>query len=122
MKKILGYIPGQSSILFVPKFILFENGLFDKNGKPADGNTIQTSPININENEWIGLDGAGKIETFKLSEENDWKSRVAQKALEQMPNPQSDPESALKFIRSLAEFMGIEYSQLFEKLKNFNQH
>jgi hypothetical protein len=117
MKKVTGYAPVGKGTPYIPKFIQTESGLFDKDGKFAEGLSCPIPEISIDEFEWIGINHLGVVETFKKSEEKEWVAKVAQKALESIPDPKKDPELTLKYIQNLTRFVGVDFAQLMQKIK-----
>jgi hypothetical protein len=114
--KVLGYAPSLPGP-FVPKFILTPNGLFDRDGHPADGQAISSHEFDIGEHEWIGVLVDGTIETFKRSDEKAWCARASQLAVVSIEDPKKDPEGTLRTLRAAADIIGFDLPTLMQKIE-----
>jgi hypothetical protein len=114
--QIIGYAPNRPGP-HVPRFILTPNGLFDRDNHPADGQAVYTHEFSISEHEWIGVLSDGSIETFRRSEENFWRAKAAQNAINQIRNPKEDPEGTLRILRAAADIIGFDLPVLMQQLE-----
>lgn len=117
--KVIGYAP-ISTPPFVPKFVLTPDGLFDRNGKPADGQTAATHTVDINFNEWVGVNHQGVIETFRISEEQTWRAKEAGAVIAKVASILS-PEQQLATIRAAAQLVGLDLPSLLDQLEQHRQ-
>lgn len=114
---IIGYAPILQSP-YVPLFVVTPNGMFDREGKPADGESVSTHAFEITENEWIGVAHDGRIETFKRSEEDLWRAKAAQETVSKIGDPRTNPEGILRKLRAAADLIGVDLPSLLSELES----
>jgi hypothetical protein len=115
--KIIGY----ALVLqppYIPLFVLTPNGMYDQQGRPADGESVQISAFEIAENEWIGVSHDRQIQIFKRSEEDVWRSKAAQETVSKIGDPRTDPEGSLRKLRAAADLIGVDLPSLLSDLES----
>lgn len=117
MKKIQGYGPIHRGP-FIPKLVCTDLGIYNIEWMPADGEITPCSPFQINDNEWIGVRFDGKVETFRLSDEVNWKYRTSIETIQGIVSLELDPEEKIKILESASELMGVDMTRLVSLLEN----
>jgi hypothetical protein len=115
--KVIGYAPIIQSP-YVPLFVVTPNGMFDKQGRPADGESEGSPVLEITENEWIGVTHNGRVEVFKRSEEDVWRAKTAQETISKIGDPKADPEGTLRKLRAAADLIGVDLPSLLNELES----
>ena len=116
--KIIGYAPVLQSP-YIPLFVVTPNGMFDRQERPADGESESSPTLEITENEWIGLTHDGRVEIFKRSEEDAWRAKAAQETISKTKDDiKSDPEGVLKKLRAAADLIGVDLPSLLSDLES----
>ena len=113
--KVIGYAP-RLPFPFVPRFILTPGGLFDRDNHPADGEAVTTHEFSIEDSEWVGVNVDGQVETFRRSNEKEWRSRQSQLAVANV-DPKATPEQTLRRLRAAADIVGFDLPALLAKLE-----
>ena len=117
MKKIQGYGPPCKGP-FIPKLICTDLGIYTREWKPADGEITPCSPFQINDNEWIGVRFDGKVETYKSSQEMEWKYKASIDTIQSVITLDMEPEAKIEVLRSASELMGVDMQNLVTLLEN----
>lgn len=115
--KVIGYAPN-SDYPFIPTFILTPTGMYDNQGRPADGESIKTTEFEISDDEWIGVSSIGQIEIFKRSDEENWKVKTIIDAVNGIKDPRSNPVDSIRKLHAASNLVGIDLPSFINELES----
>lgn len=114
--KVLGYAPN-SDCPFIPDFILTPTGMYDNQGRPADGESIAIESLEISNDEWIGVLPNGQVEVFKREYEETWKVKAAMDTIQEIKDPKANPIKSIRMLRAATDLIGIDLPTMIQELE-----
>ena len=114
--KILGYAPN-SDYPFIPDFILTPTGMYNIQGRPADGESVKIVEIDILDDEWIGISSTGQVEIFKREHEGTWKIKAAINAIQEIKDPKANPIKSIQILRAATDLIGVDLPTMLKEIE-----
>lgn len=73
--------------------------------------------VEVAEGWWLGVRHDGIVETFKESDEENWRAKTAMAAVQAHVSPGDNPDRAVAVLRSAADLVGLDLPDMMEKLE-----